>query len=645
MLLSSLRRAARSTPPRLAAALLTALLTAIALGQPTAAQSPEIGERFKQASDRFLARDCPAAVGLYRQLLVALPPDDDSLRPTAEEQLGQCLLALGQDEEGGKLLEALAAKQKLNPGYGFEPALARAALAAFRRKQFDRAEALLSEVIASWEKLRDQPDLGELAKITLVEQQGYVYRLMLRVLVAQGKTEEALVWLERLRGRSLLELVVSQASGQAVAEAPTLAALKQVARDRNITIVSYANLGNEARIFGDEPEADDVVGIWVLSPDGRVSFKQVSLAEIPELGSTSLVTAAQALRGSVTAAINGNPGPRLKAFDRLLIAPIADRLDARRTLVLVPQGPLFQVPFAALQDSEGRSLIARQTIAVVPSIQVLGALGKSTGAVGGPALVAGNPVSMPTLPASGTRAAEALAPLPGAESEAEVIGRLLNTPPLLKAAASKAAILQDLAGKHLLHFATHGILDLDANLNEFGLARQADAPTARQSGVVVNAGRVIIGANSGGNSVRIGGTEAGVSLANQRVVVPTVPGMLAFAPSGGDDGLWRSTEIARLSLSARLVVLSACNTGRGRVANDGVIGLARSFMVAGVPTVVASLWKVPDEPTKDLMVAFYGHLKENKSAALSLQQAMLEMQQKYPNPRDWASFVVTGSPD
>jgi hypothetical protein len=74
-----------------------------------------------------------------------------------------------------------------------------------------------------------------------------------------------------------------------------------------------------------------------------------------------------------------------------------------------------------------------------------------------------------------------------------------------------------------------------------------------------------------------------------------------------------------------------------------VIGLARAWMVAGVPTVVASLWSVPDAPTSALMVAFYRQLAQGAPTAHALRRAMLAMLAQHPDPVDWAAFTLIGN--
>jgi CHAT domain-containing protein len=93
------------------------------------------------------------------------------------------------------------------------------------------------------------------------------------------------------------------------------------------------------------------------------------------------------------------------------------------------------------------------------------------------------------------------------------------------------------------------------------------------------------------------------------------------------------------------VVLSACDTGRGRITGDGVVGLSRSLIQAGVPSLVVSLWKVPDESTAYLMQQFYQNLQNSPDKAQALRQAMLDTMQQYPQPIDWAAFTLIGAAD
>ena len=103
-----------------------------------------------------------------------------------------------------------------------------------------------------------------------------------------------------------------------------------------------------------------------------------------------------------------------------------------------------------------------------------------------------------------------------------------------------------------------------------------------------------------------------------------------------------------MRLDARLVVLSACETGRGRVrAGEGTIGLSWAFALAGSPTVVASHWKVDERSTSDLMVAFHRNLRASDTdvaAALRSAARGLMRDPRYRHPFYWAGFFAVGAP-
>lgn len=181
-----------------------------------------------------------------------------------------------------------------------------------------------------------------------------------------------------------------------------------------------------------------------------------------------------------------------------------------------------------------------------------------------------------------------LPPLPGARQEAIAIAKILNTSPLLGEHATKSAVLAQIQSASVIHFATHGLLD---------------------------------------------------------TVKGEIPGVIALAPSGQDNGLLSASELFDLKLTAHLVVLSACDTGRGNITGDGVVGLSRSLIAAGVPSVVVSLWAVNDKSTSLLMSDFYRNLNTNSSKAQAIRQAMLTTMKTYPNPRDWAAFTLVGESD
>jgi CHAT domain-containing protein len=122
--------------------------------------------------------------------------------------------------------------------------------------------------------------------------------------------------------------------------------------------------------------------------------------------------------------------------------------------------------------------------------------------------------------------------------------------------------------------------------------------------------------------------------------------LLAAEPrESSNDGILQAREIASMSLSAHLAVLSACQTGRGdERLGDGLLGLAWAFQSAGVPRVVASLWNVDDAATRALMTAFYAALKSASRVdeALRTASATLRKDPRYSSPYYWAPFQVIG---
>ena len=129
--------------------------------------------------------------------------------------------------------------------------------------------------------------------------------------------------------------------------------------------------------------------------------------------------------------------------------------------------------------------------------------------------------------------------------------------------------------------------------------------------------------------------------------IPARSGLvLSQDKSSPEDGILRANEISAMELKAELAVLSACQTGIGKmIRGEGMIGLSRSFMYAGVPSVVVSLWSVSDQSTSILMSKFYAYLiVNNQSKAVALQQARISMikDETYAHPFYWAPFILTG---
>jgi len=117
---------------------------------------------------------------------------------------------------------------------------------------------------------------------------------------------------------------------------------------------------------------------------------------------------------------------------------------------------------------------------------------------------------------------------------------------------------------------------------------------------------------------------------------------ILLAPGDGEDGRLEVREVFGLDLHARLVVLSACETGLGQLSRgDELVGLQRAFLYAGTPAVVTTLWKVDDRASFELIRAFYDRL-DAAGPMTALRQAQIETQRAFPHPFAWAAFGLTG---
>ena len=485
------------------------------------------------------------------------------------------------------------------------------------------AAAQLRAAVQLLDALR--PDLSDRYRVSIFDTQIHTYNLLQQILIADRQPEAALEASEQGRARAFVELLARRqfdpSSAKSAAKLPEPIALdidriRAIAKAENATLVEYAIVPDDDFKFRGKQRAsrEEALLIWVVAPSGKVTFRQVDLKPLwkQNLNFKSLVDTARCLDASagcetLRQSVRGlavqpkpnakpnptsanQPNPGLRKLYQLLITPIADLLpvDPNERVILIPQESLFLVPFSALQGSQGQYLIQQHTLLTAPAIQVL-EITRSMKRPGShlfdAALIVGNP-TMPKL-TNGSQ----LPALPGAEKEARAIAQLLHTPALIGAAATKTQVTQKLSQATLVHLATHGLLEYGTEPLLQGLG---------------------------------------------------VPGAIVLAPSATDDGLLTANEILKLRLQAQLVVLSACDTGQGRITGDGVIGLSRAFISAGVPSLVVSLWSVPDAPTAALMMQFYQALQQNPDRAAALRSAMLKTLEQYPNPLNWAAFTLIG---
>jgi CHAT domain-containing protein len=492
--------------------------------------------------------------------------------------LGYYYQAQGQLESAiTRYQQAIALSQQHQDAIGQAKGLMSLGEVYLKQQRWDEAIATLTQSIEVYEKMR--PGLLDQDKIALVDSQAQAYQLLQAAQVGKGDQQSALITSERGRARAFIEQLAQQLLPATVrdqlltATTPTIAALQATAKRERATLVSYSILRDSRN------QKEHTLYIWVISPEGAIVLRSVDLTGGTNPKSAISETVKAARNAVIGAMDQATKKAALQSAYARLITPIADLLpkNADDRVVIIPQGALFLVPFQALQNEQGEYLIQNHTLQVVPSIQALEFVQQRQSQRKGQPLIVGNPNPMP----------ENLDRLPGAEAEAQVIGKMLKTEAIIGAQATEAGMVERMEKSNLLHFATHGLLD---DSRGFG-------------------------------------------------------GAIALVKGPGNDGLLTADEIFPLRLQADLAVLSACDTGRGRITGDGVIGLSRSFMSAGVPSVVVSLWAVPDQPTQVLMTDFYRQLQRQPDKAKALRQAMLNTMQQYPQPNDWAGFTLVGRAD
>ena len=371
----------------------------------------------------------------------------------------------------------------------------------------------------------------------------------------------------------------------------------------------------------------------VLFPDGRI--------RVADLGPAAPMDQAIHQLNGTLAHRAATYRPDAQALYRLAFQPLRPLLGKTRRLYLATDGQLSLTSFAALYDGKqflvdsfhlgylasGKDLLSHPESATPARSVVVLADPSFDADLAAPApgeVLASTERSAPLEEFFSTRSAELAnqpwPPLPGTREEAQAIQRLLPQAQLLLGAdASKQALLR-LPAPGVLHIATHGFF-LD------------DPAAPKNTRAVGQFGEV---ADAGPRQLSLDPLlRSGLVLAGARATAH---------PPHPEDSLVTALELSGMDLwGTQLVVLSACDTGRGDVRpGQGVYGLRRALGVAGAQTVVMSLWKVNDETTRTLMEDYYRRLLAGQRRADALDEAMRALRNKQPHPYYWAPFVAIG---
>jgi CHAT domain-containing protein len=550
----------------------------------------------------------------------------------------------------------LAACERIQPDTSLE-AQAAAALAAIREEQgrLAEAEALFDRALRALERQQQRLGGGDRGLVAFRSKFAGIYRAYQDFLLRRGRRDAAFELYERSRAQALLALL--RGRDLEFTERDLSPALARRRREFALAIDrAYLAL---ARL----PESDTVgrrtqrlaleelhAGREQLDREIHAASSRLAAVETPpalrlaeirralapgtlllaySVGESTSTLFALPAGGEIAAHPLAAGAPRLaddirrwreltldtalrrgelaaleRRLGELLLGPVAAELATARRLLIVPDGPLHGLAFAALPDpgQPARRLVEALPVAHQVSASVHVHLAGRRARTLDRIAVFADPMTGEAAPA---RFRRELGRLPAARREAarvsEIFGERARV--YLDAAATEAAARREIAALPLAHFATHAVIDealpLDSAL------------------------------------------------------------LLASAP--GEEGLLQAWEIAeQLELESDLVVLSGCETARGgERSGEGVLGLVRALQVAGARSVVASLWRVDDESAAELMARFYARLNEGLPRDEALRQAQLELlrgpvrgerdgrpvELRFSAPRHWAPFVLIGPAD
>jgi CHAT domain-containing protein len=472
------------------------------------------------------------------------------------------------------------------------------------------------------------------------------YQELVKLLTKQGKIFEGLLYAERAKGRLLLEsvrlntrdlqnvltpgekvelerlhdrvLAVYQRIQSTSGNAPTTELKKELDAAKSeftafektlvaahpelplragpaqpLTDVSLSNLVRADGIaYLEYVSAGDNIGIFTL--------KRNAVTQGHELKYMRLPVSTEELRRKVkefhSALAERSPVyiPLGRELYRLLIEPVANELQNINTLCIIPDDFLWTLPFQALTTTRGTYFIQEYALYYAPSLSVLNELSlRRRQQSSKESLIAfGNPVIERKLK-------QGLHPVPETKTEVVAVAAAVETrmKRVLVGREADEKTFKTLAPQYAtIHLATHGVLDNRDPLNSYLLLTKTDDETE-------------------------------------------------------NEGSLQAREIIDLQLDADLAVLSACETGNGRISpGEGVIGMSWAFLVAGARAVVVSQWRVNSASTSRLMKNFYQALAKqndasssNKSAALRDASLHLLKDRRYRHPFYWAGFVLVSS--
>lgn len=534
--------------------------------------------------------------------------------------------------------------------------------AYIKQKKTNLAMNILAQAVEQVEAMRAQVTGQEQGRLLFFEKKVIAYHALIELLVEQNKLTEALMYTERAKGRVLLDIL----SGSRFQSANVMTPSEKKEEQRlNQAIIAINNEIREEKLkksadpvqlehlnakldsarlkyasfqdlfYAAHPEWRALPGqIGALKPDDLnrlIPNQKTALLDYvvtkekcylfllsnqaPNRGFDLKVYPINIKEEDLKKMVNRfrqmlasrHPDfaePSRELYD-LLIKPAESQLLGISAIGIVPDGVLWELPFQTLQSKENRYLIEDSSIFFSPSLSVLRELERRRGAGNGQTslLAFANPLAGASSLAEiqETRNGERLVALPDAETEVRSLTRFFaanRSNVFIGANADEKTFKSQAPAHSIIHCATHGVLDNNHPLYSYLLFSNADG-------------------------------------------------------DGGNDGLLEAREIMNLELNADLVVLSACETARGRVgAGEGMIGMSWAFFAAGCRATVVSQWKVNSASTAEWMTGFYQELRQTndgkkivKADALRLAMLRTMKDRRYGHPFYWAGFILIGSDD
>jgi CHAT domain-containing protein/tetratricopeptide (TPR) repeat protein len=298
-----------------------------------------------------------------------------------------------------------------------------------------------------------------------------------------------------------------------------------------------------------------------------------------------------------------------RELDQLLMDPVRPLLGGASDLLIVPDGEIFRVPFAALVDPSGAYEVLNYTHTYLTSGRDLLRPSVTRADSSPPLILAGPDFNVLESSSRVKRrgAVQSFEPLDHVLPEGELVHSLFRQSELRTGRNASKQCIKDARGPSILHIASHGFWhpdvrdELDVDIDSFS---GAALPSP-----LIRSGIALAGANQ------------------------------------YQGGLLTALEVSALDLrGTELVTLSACETGLGDLSvADGVYGLRRAVMLAGAESLLVSLFPVPDEPTCRLMEGYYRRLVALRGRAEALREVQIEMLNGgAEHPTDWAAFILVG---